>query len=441
MEIRVPPHDTSAEEALLGAILLRPIGIYDITDTVKPEMFYSPRHELIFSSMLAMSRQGIPIDLVSLNNYLKEKELLDECGGATHISELVANVPSTLNIKHYAKIVFDKSVLRKLIGAGTKITDSGYDESRDVTSLVENAGVLVLGLSDMATQENTDISSSVTEFDSIQNEFKEKQFADVDAYIGIPTGFSKIDKTIDGLRKGHMWVVGGYTSTGKTWWSLNVVNNIMMETPVTFFSLEMSKPDIVSRMLAIQSGIGSTKIQRHEFSSPQELEKYGKARERLLSSKLKICASLKMTLDEMILAMTRDIIKNKTRVFVIDYIQQIRVGNKEEYGALTEISTTLQAFALKTNTTIITLSQISNEGAKEQSREHMVFKGSGAIAASADYAIQLFHTHKKEERLQRLRDGLPLLVEVAIMKNRHGAIGEVDMEFTPWNGRFEQDLF
>lgn len=440
-QLRVPPNDIEAERSLLGSILIRPKALLEIVTFIKPESFYELKNQDIYRTMLELTKRSEPIDLVSLTTKLRESNKLESVGGIGHLNDLVTMVPVSTNVEHYAKIVADKAMMRQLIDVGYQIIDSGYETGIEPNKVVEMAGTKVLGINTGVEKEDTDILSSFQQFDMIQKEFLNKQFDETNKYIGIPTGFEKIDSAVDGLRKGHLWIIGGYTSTGKTWFSLNIINNIMMENPTTFFSLEMSKADIVARLLAIQSGIGSTKIQRHEFDEIGEVDKYAKAKERLLQSKLKVYASLKMSLDELVLSMTRDIIKNKTKVFVIDYIQQIKVGSKEEYAALNEIATTLQAFALKTNTTIIALSQISNEGAKEQSKEYMSFKGSGAIGASADLAIQLFNKDKKEDRIANVKAGKPLTVTATVMKNRHGRIGETTLDFTPWNGQFTSSIW
>lgn len=434
------PESIAAEQALIGSIMLRPGGLLEISGKIKPEHFYSNEYKLIYQSLLELTKQQKPIDIISVSGKLKEQGNLEAVGGQIFLTKVLADVPTSYNIENYAKIVYDKFIHRKLIEVGDAISDLGFSSSDNITDLVEKASMKVLSINPGEEADNPDMDSSFKEFQTIQTEFLEKQFDDENKYIGIPTGFPKLDGAIDGLRKGHLWIIGGYTSTGKTWFSLNIINNLLAHTPTTFFSLEMSKADIVSRLLAIQSGTGSTAIQRHEFKTTQETEDYNNAKIRLLHSRLKVYASLKMTLDELVLTMTRDIIKNKTRVFVIDYMQQIKVGNKEEYASLTEVSTTLQAFALKTGTTIIALSQISNEGAREQSKEHMSFKGSGAIGASADLAIMLMYDPKemsKQKRMDRVYLGQPLEVDVVIMKNRHGRIGEMTCGFTPWNGQFE----
>lgn len=440
MPIRPIPESREAELALIGSLMLRPGGLLDISGKIKPDNFYTERHKLIYVAMLELAKKQQPIDLVSLTTKMHELGTLKEIGGPVFLSEIMGNVPNSTNVEYYANIVFDKAVHRKLIEVGDDIANLGFDESRDADALVESASMKVLGISTGKDQDDPGIENSVKEFETLQEEFRNKQFDDKNKYIGIASGFYKIDGVIDGLRKGHVWVVGGYTSAGKTFFSLNIINNILENTETSLFSLEMSKADVIARLLGIESGLKSKAIQRNEFSDEIEIERYNQAKTRLLNGKLKIHASMNMTLEELILTMTRDVIRNKTKVFVVDYIQQITAGDKEEYATVTKVVTMLQAFAQKTGTTIISLSQISNEGARDMSKEHMTYKGSGAIGATADLAIMLMYdtkVMKKEQRVQRLLRKEPLEVEVVIMKNRHGEMGDFTCGFTPWNGQFE----
>jgi len=213
------------------------------------------------------------------------------------------------------------------------------------------------------------------------------------------------------------------------------INHLIDKTPVTFFSLEMSKADIISRLLGIETGIGMTKIMRHEFNDTTEVDKFTKARDRLIKSNLKIYSKTN-SLDGVILAMTRDILRNKTKVFAIDYIQLVRAKGKSEYEQITEASQRLQTFARETGCTIIVLSQVSNEHAKDQNQEVHGTKGGGSLPASVDLAIELFNEDKKEERDQKAASGEALAVKAIIKKNRHGRCGYVKLDFTPWNGQF-----
>lgn len=438
MQLRTPPHDESIEKAFLGAIILNPNSIVDVSNTIKSEYFYNKINGIVYSALLNIHKRLEPIDTVSVVKELKDTGNLDDVGGSNYIVDIISNVPYSGNIEYYAKIILDKYTLRKLILAGESIVDIGFSDSRDVDSAVESATSKILAVKSEDTKEQSDISDVISEFDSTQKQFMEKQFSG--KLIGIPSGFSKIDNAIDGLRPGHFWSIAGYTSSGKTQFLLNIINNLIEENQVTLFSLEMSKTDIISRLLAIETGIGMTKIMRHEFQSPEEIDKFTKARERLVNSKFKIYSKTS-TLDGIILSMTRDMLRNNTKVFAIDYVQLVRTGSKSEYEQITETAQRLQTFARETGCTIIVLSQVSNEHARDPNQEVHGTKGGGSLPASVDLAIELFNEDKKEERDDKVTNGQHLNVRAIIKKNRHGRCGYVSMDFTPWNGKFSESVW
>jgi replicative DNA helicase len=236
-----------------------------------------------------------------------------------------------------------------------------------------------------------------------------------------------------------MHLIGGFTSSGKTQFMLNIIDIIISTTKVTLFSLEMSRVDIIARLLSIRTGIGASKILRHEFSEQWELDEYEIAKKRLVDSCLKIYSQTNL-LDDIIMSMTRDIVMNKTKVFAIDYAQLVRTKSNNEYEQVSETAQRLQNFARENGVTIIVLSQISNEHAKDQNREVMGFKGGGTLPASADLAIELVNVDNREERAQKLMDKIPFSVNCIVRKNRHGRTGIINFDFSPWNGKFEQSL-
>ena len=436
MELRIPPHDIDAEKALLGAVMIKTSGLMDVADIVTPDMFYAEKHKIIYSAMLQLQKKHEPIDIVSLSTELRLTNSLDGVGGVMYLSDILGGVPMSTNAEYYAKTIIDKYKLRNLARAGEEIVELGFTDTSDTDKTIEIATGKLLNMSGDTNREETDIRNIISEFDNTQEDFKSKQFGE-NKLIGISCGISKIDTAIDGLRPGHFWSIAGYTSSGKTQLLLNIINHLIETTPVTFFSLEMSKADIISRLLGIETGVGMTKIMRHEFHDTIEVDKFTKARERLIKSHLKIYSKTN-SLDGVILAMTRDILRNKTRVFAIDYIQLVRSKGKSEYEQITEASQRLQTFARETGCTIIVLSQVSNEHAKDQNQEVHGTKGGGSLPASVDLAIELFNEDKKEERDQKAASGEALAVKAIIKKNRHGRCGYVKLDFTPWNGQFKE---
>lgn len=436
MQLRIPPHDIEAEKALLGAVMIKTNGLIDVADVVFPDMFYVEKHKIIYSAMIQLQKKHEPVDIVSLSTELRLTNSLDSIGGVTYLSDILGGVPVSTNAEYYAKTIVDKYKLRNLARAGEEIVELGFTDTSDTNKTIEEATSKLLNMGIDTSREDTDIGAIMSEFDNTQEEFKKKQFGE-NKLIGIPCGIEKIDNAIDGLRPGHFWSIAGYTSSGKTQLLLNIINSLITNHAVTFFSLEMSKADIISRLLGIQTGVGMTKIMRHEFDTEQDVKLFTDARERLVNSKLKIYSKTN-TLDGVILAMTRDILRNKTKVFAIDYIQLVRSKGKSEYEQITEASQRLQTFARETGCSIIVLSQVSNEHAKDQNQEVHGTKGGGSLPASVDLAIELFNEDKKEERDEKASKGEALAVKAIIKKNRHGRCGYVKLDFTPWNGQFKE---
>jgi len=437
MELINIPHNVEAEKALLGSIMLKPKDLYQIIAKVPVDAFYEPINGKIYSAMKSLLVKNMPIDLVTVTTELRNTKADVDID---YINGLLVSVPLSNRAEYYAKIVMKNHTLRNLMTIGYSLIEdtSEANESSDTDKIITKHATQLIGI-DGGKKEESDITDAIQEFNETQEQFKAKLLDGTTSYIGIPTGFSKIDDIIDGLRPGHMHLIGGYTSAGKTQFMLNIIDNIISTTKVTLFSLEMSRVDIIARLLGIRTGIGASKILRHEFSEQWELDEYEIAKKRLVDSGLKIYSQTNL-LDDIIMSMTRDIVINKTKVFAIDYAQLVRTKSNNEYEQISETAQRLQNFARENGVTIIILSQISNEHSKDQNRETMGFKGGGTLPASADLAIELVNVDNREERAQKLMDKIPFSVNCIVRKNRHGRTGIINFDFSPWNGKFEQSL-
>ena len=437
MELTNIPHNSEAEKALLGSLMMKPKDIYQIMSKVPTDAFYDPKNATIYSAMKALSVKNSPIDLVTVTTELRSMKANVD---VDYVNGVLIDTPVLNRADYYAKIVVKNATLRSLMLIGYSLVEdmSDANESSDTDRIVSKYATKLISI-DGGKREESDIADSIKEFNETQEHFKVKLLENSNSCIGIPTGFSKIDDIIDGLRPGHMILVGGYTSSGKTQFMLNIINAIMSNNKTTLFSLEMSRVDIIARLLSIETGLGASKILRHQFSEQWEIDEYSVAKERLINSGLRIYSQSTM-LDDIIMSMTRDIVVNKTKVFAIDYAQLIRTRSSNEYEQITETAQRLQSFALENGVTIIILSQISNEHAKDQNRETMGFKGGGTLPASADLAIELVNTDTRDERAQKLVDKQPFSVNCIVRKNRHGRTGIINFEFYPWNGKFEQGM-
>ena len=437
MELTNIPHNVDAEKALLGSIMLKPKDLYQIIAKVPVDAFYEPINGKIYSAMKSLLVKNMPIDLVTVTTELRNTKADVDID---YINGLLVSVPLSNRAEYYAKIVMKNHTLRNLMTIGYSLIEdtSEANESSDTDKIITKHATQLIGI-DGGKKEESDITDAIQEFNETQEQFKAKLLDGTTSYIGIPTGFSKIDDIIDGLRPGHMHLIGGYTSAGKTQFMLNIIDNIISTTKVTLFSLEMSRVDIIARLLGIRTGIGASKILRHEFSEQWELDEYEIAKKRLVDSGLKIYSQTNL-LDDIIMSMTRDIVINKTKVFAIDYAQLVRTKSNNEYEQISETAQRLQNFARENGVTIIILSQISNEHSKDQNRETMGFKGGGTLPASADLAIELVNVDNREERAQKLMDKIPFSVNCIVRNNRHGRTGIINFDFSPWNGKFEQSL-
>lgn len=304
---------------------------------------------------------------------------------------------------------------------------------KEIDTFVSDFQSKILHTTEKNEREKTDAKSLIDEYKKQQEFYKEK-FLLKEGIIGIPTGYTAIDNAIDGFRKGHLWIIGGYTNTGKTQASLNFVSNLVkQEKRCVFYSLEMSKVDILSRLIGImtgQSGLTVLKGYKHDEQSVAQAFK------QVEKSKLSI-HNQKTTLSEIEMSMTEEMIKSPVDLFVVDFIQLITVtGAKSEYETITASALGLQNISKRLGVPIIVLSQISNEGAKGLNDNVMSFKGSGAIAAAADFAIELKSEHSTQETREKMNNGEPVLINWMIRKNRHGKVGNLLLEFNTRTGQF-----
>lgn len=322
-----------------------------------------------------------------------------------------------------------ESVKNYLYEASEKVNEKTLEE--DVSKIQQN----LVAITNETKEEESNISSVVEDFHKYQAQYLEKQ-KNGGKLLGEPTGFEKLDDVIDGLRPGHLWVLGGYTNLGKTYASLNILTNLLKEGKRTvFYSLEMSKVDILCRVLGIMTDHNGSSIAKGFCNQ----EKVDAAIKRVEETNMSIYSD-KSELSQILMSMYEEVLKDKPALFVIDFLQLITVkGSKSDYETTTQAALELQKAAQLYGVPIIVLSQVSNESAKAGDQQVMGFKGSGAIAAAADLAIELVSGEESVIELrQKMNDGLPVLIKWHIKKNRHGRVGSMMMQFTGKYGQFEE---
>jgi replicative DNA helicase len=282
--------------------------------------------------------------------------------------------------------------------------------------------------------EKTDVKNIINEFIDEQEMYAEK-YKSGKKLLGLDCGFKEINGIIDGLRSGHFWIIGGYNNSGKTFFALNIVNSLLMDGKrVVIYSMEMSKLDIVGRLMGMIAGMNSYKILKGvltEEQSSRELEAKGK----LYESKLDVYQNLD-DYEEIKMSMYEEDMREKVDLFVIDYLQLLKNPRMTEYQLMTDASREFQSIGKKTGIPIIALSQISNETAKNPNQSVGGFKGSGGIEASSDLSIKLVQLGDIKEIQEKQSKGVPINIDLIITKNRHGIKGAFPMSFDGYTGRF-----
>lgn len=425
--IKTLPQNIEAEKAVLGSILLRPKAFLEVSNIINSQSFYTSKHAKLFETISRMFRENKPVDILTLG---QETDI-----ESSYIAELSSSVPSSTNATYYAELVAKEKKLRDIIELGEKIQEIGLrsDHENITTALVEIEKSL---FSQVSQRKEETIFDVFQDYEKRKEEYELKKKLGVNI-LGIPTGYEKLDDCIDGLRNGHFWVIGGYTSMGKTNASLNIVSNLIKQGKrVVFYSLEMTSVDILSRLIGIMSNEGGKSILKGYIENKENVDKNI---ELIKNSNLGIHTGMS-ELSEIILSMYEENSRNPVDLFVIDYIQLMKVkGSSSEYETTTTCATELQSVAKKLDKPLIVLSQISNDGARLNDQVVMSFKGSGAIGASADIAIEItVGEDSKKDWKDKLRNGEKVSMVWNIRKNRHGKVGFINLDFVGHTGVFSE---
>lgn len=426
------------EEQLLGAILIRPTILAEIVDEFSDELFSSNINKSIARATVKLlntigSFDSISVlDVVSNDNEVSEQ---DKSIMASHISSLMSNIESVSGYEYHFKKVQDNSARRKLEEHAINILTAVKDENVDVYELTTES---INALSSAVGVEGSVVllSSALSQYEN-----KVREYAESDReFLGESTGFHSLDSMLSGIQGGHFGVVSAYTSTGKTFWALNIMwHYIKMGKSVEMFSLEMSAPDIVGRLLSIATGVDSYRISRGNVTE-KELIELNKAKELIRKSNSHIHTNNNWTAIKM--QLFKMSVRGNVDLIILDYLQlikQARITNL--YESMLLVSHELQYLLQKFNIPMIALSQISNESNKVTNDDFKTPKGAGDIAASADW-VGLLATNEKKNfiRDEKKKRNLPINVRMQLQKNRHGQTGKIDFYFFTSKGQFfEQD--
>ena len=400
---RIPPHSVESEQSILGSILLDKDAIITVSETIRPSDFYKEAHKIIYECMLKLSNKNEPIDLITLTEELRKQGHLDDVGGISYITSLSTIVPTTSNVKYYADIVKEKSVLRQLIKASNDIINLGYENSVKVEEVLEKAEKRIF---DISQEKASDDFKSINEVLVDAYDMIEKLYTNKSDVTGITTGFKDLNKKINGLQRTDLILIAARPAMGKTAFSLNLVQNAALkgDASVAVFSLEMSKDQLVQRMLAAQSHVELKKIKTgtlDENDWPRIID----AMAVLSNANIHIDDTPGIKISELRSKCRKLKIEKGLDLILIDYLQLMEgEGNNESrQQEIAKISRSLKIIAKELNCPVVALSQLSR--APEQRADHRPMlsdlRESGSIEQDADIVMFLYrdeYYHPDSER-------------------------------------------
>ena len=425
---KLPPQNIEAEQSVLGGVLIENEAIHRVIELLTPDDFYREAHHRIFDALVNLSERDEPADLITLTNDLKKNGLLDSVGGASYITSLIDAVPTAANIEYYAKIVKEKAILRRLIQTATNIVTESFQEREDVEGLLDEAERAIFEIA-----ENTVKPSYYPIREIIKDSFKtlEKLYERKELITGVPSGFKGLDKKTAGFQPSDLIIVAGRPSMGKTAFCLNVAQHAAVEgkTPVVIFSLEMSKEQLVTRMLCSEAEVEGTRV-RTGFLNESDWPKLTLAAGNLSDAPIFIDDTASLTILELRAKARRLKGEHGLRMIIVDYLQLMRgrsrVENRQQ--EISEISRSLKGLAKELNIPVIAVSQLSrNPESREDKRPQMSdLRESGAIEQDADLILFIY----RDEVYNRSEDNPNRgIAEIIIGKQRNGPTGKVDLAF------------
>jgi replicative DNA helicase len=427
---KLPPQNLEAEASLLGSLLLDTDSIINVADIINSADFYDERHRLIFDAILHLYEKRRPIDVLTVTNRLTEEKFLETAGGAAYVSELVSLVPSAAHAVHYAEIVHKKGTLRRLIQASQDIINLGYDEDSEVEETLAQAEQRLFAVSQSTIGQDILPIETILEqsFERLDDLHRNKG-----KLRGVPTGFKDLDNKLAGMQKSDLLILAARPSMGKTTLALNIAHHVATKDklPVLIFSLEMSKEQLVDRLLSAESGIDAWNLRTGNISD-KDFEQLNLAYGELSEAPIYIDDTPGITALEMRTKARREQHKHALGLVVVDYLQ-LMSGASKGYGdnrvqEISEISRGLKALARELNVPVLALSQLSRnvEQRSPQIPQLQDLRESGSIEQDADVVLFIYREEWYQPDTERKH-----ITDVFIRKHRNGPTGEIELFFHP----------
>jgi replicative DNA helicase len=427
--LRVPPQNLEAEQSLLGGLLVDAESINKVVDIVAADDFYREAHARVFEIMLDLYDRNEPIDLITVSSGAKDKGIIEKIGGITYLNTLVDLMPSAANIAQYAKMVREKALLRRLMNVATEIIEKGHDADLSVDTYLDDAEKMIFQVS-----ENKLKPSFVSVREIVKENVKtiERLSQNKQSIIGVPTGFADLDGVTSGLQPSDLIVVAGRPSMGKTALCMNIAQYVGSldsgPIPVGIFSLEMSKEQLVTRLLSSESEVGQSKLRTGALSGV-DWQRLAQAAGKLCDAAIFIDDSPGMSVLDLRARARRLKKEHGLSLLIIDYLQLMRgrSGTERREQEISEISRSLKGLAKELDIPVIAISQLNRMVEQREDRRPRLsdLRESGAIEQDADVIIFIY----RDEVYNKAQDDNKGVAEIIIGKQRNGPTGTVKLAF------------
>lgn len=428
--LRIPPQDLETEKALLGSLLLVPDSFFEIAHIISKEDFYSEKHKLIYDAILELINRKEPIDLLTLSAKLRERKELDQIGGTDYLSNLLGLVGTASNIIYYADIIKKKSILRRLIIAGSHIGEVAFREEEELENILEEAERKIFDITSNINNKSDVVSIKDLGEDTISRfiHLAENQ----NEVRGVPTGFKDLDNKLSGFQKSDLIILAARPSVGKTSLALDLARNaaVKYNIPTVIFSLEMSKQQLVDRMLSAEAQVDGWKLRTGKLNMEEEIARLQEGMHKLMQAPIYIDdkpANTAMNMRSVLRKLNHD---KTIGLVIVDYLQLMATSRNYDnmVNQVTEISRSLKGLAKEFNVPVIALSQLSRaveaRGGKPRLSD---LRDSGSIEQDAD-VVMFIH---REDKYGENKDNPDKknIIEILIEKHRNGPTGMVELFF------------
>lgn len=424
---RVPPQNIEAEQSVLGAMLIKKEAITQAQELLRPDDFYREAHRIVFETMLELAGDNEAVDLVTLTEALRKKEMLEKVGGISFITALANYVPTAANIVYHAQIVKEKSELRHLIDAATEIASAAYEATDDVKDIMDDAEKKILAVAANQTGGAFEpirrlVINTIGRIETL--------YENQGGLTGISTGFRDLDRDTSGLQKSDLILVAARPSMGKTAFTLNIATYAALHGhTVAFFSLEMSKEQLVQRMLCSEGGIDSQRLRTGQLEDG-DWDKLIATADRISKASIFIDDTAGINIMDLRSKARRLKAEHGLDLIVIDYLQlmqgRTKSNNDNRQQEISEISRSLKALARELDVPVVALSQLSRSVESRTVKKPMLsdLRESGSLEQDADIVMFLYREDYYDQETERKN-----ITEVIIAKHRNGPIGTIELFF------------